>query len=232
MDNSSLLLLVPVVLAALIVLAYVFCKQLLPLADAIDWLNTKLGVIADWLVLLACLVSAGNAIFRYALTPIIALGSDPNYKAFHGFLNLFTPIIDWYGKNANGFLELQWYMFAGIVLLGAPYTMLRNEHVRVDLFYGAVSDRTRHWIDLFGGVIFLLPMCVLLIWFTWPWFIESWSINEASNNAGGLTRWPVKLLLPVGLGFLLLQGISEIVKRAAALRGYHVHAHAYEKPLQ
>lgn len=232
MDKNTALLLIPLLLVGLVVFAYTFCRQLLPLADAIDWLSTKLGVIADWLILLACLVSAGNAIFRYLLTPVIALTGDPAYKSYHGFLSLFTPVIDWYSANANGFLELQWYMFAGVVLLGAPYTLLMNEHVRVDLFYGSVTEKTRNWIDVWGGVAFLLPMCVVLIWFTWPWFVESWTIGELSNNAGGLIRWPVKLLLPVGLGLMALQGVSEIIKRAAALRGYHVHAHAYEKPLQ
>lgn len=219
-------------MVGILVFVWMFCRPFLPVAKAIDVVGDKFAVLADWLVLLACLVSAGNAIFRYLLTPVLAVLNDPAWANFHGVLGLLKPIIDWYGKNANGFLELQWYMFAGMVLLGASYTMKMNEHVRVDLFYGSVTDKTRHWIDFLGGVIFLFPMCIVLIWFTWPWFVESWTINEASNNAGGLPRWPVKLILPLGFLLVLLQGFSEIIKRAAALRGFYVHEHNYEKPLQ
>lgn len=190
-------------MAGMVGIAWVFCRQLMPLTGVIDKLSEWLGVIASWLVLLACLVSAGNATIRYMIS-----------------------------NSSNAWLELQWYMFGGMVLLGAAYTLKVNEHVRVDLIYGMVSDRTRHWIDLLGGAIFLMPMCIVMIWFTWPWFVQSWAINESSNNAGGLIRWPVKLLLPVGFGLILLQGISEMIKRAAALRGFHVHEYAYEKPLQ
>lgn len=190
-------------MAGAVAIAWYFCRQLMPLARLIDRLGGGLGVIASWLVLLACLVSAGNATIRYLLS-----------------------------YSSNAWLELQWYMFAGMVLLGSAYTLRVNEHVRVDLFYGSVSDRTRHWIDLLGGAVFLLPMCIVMIWFTWPWFVQSWTLNEASNNAGGLIRWPVILLLPVGFVLILLQGISEMIKRAAALRGFHQHEYAYEKPLQ
>jgi len=176
---------------------------LLKLSRAIDWLNAQFGVIANWLVLLACLISAGNAGSRY----------------------LFSV-------SSNGWLEIQWYMFGGMVLLGAPYTLKMNEHVRVDLVYGLVSERTRLWIDIIGGLLFLLPICAILTYFTWVWFVESWTINEASSNAGGLVRWPVKLLLPVGFALMALQGISEIIKRIAAL-GHGVGAEfVYEKPLQ
>ncbi|WP_293801354.1 TRAP transporter small permease subunit [uncultured Bosea sp.] len=175
----------------------------MPLSRAIDRVGGALGVVASWLVLLACVVSAGNATIRYI-----------------------------FSYSSNAWLELQWYMFAGMVLLGSAYTLKVNEHVRVDLFYGMVSDRTRHWIDLLGGAVFLLPMCIVMIWFTWPWFVQSWTLNEASNNAGGLIRWPVILLLPVGFVLILVQGISEMIKRAAALRGFHQHEYAYEKPLQ
>jgi len=123
-------------------------------------------------------------------------------------------------------------MFAGMVLLGAPYTLLKNEHVRVDLLYGLVSERTRIWIDIIGGLLFLLPICVILTYFTWPWFVESWVGNEASSNAGGLIRWPVKLLLPVGFALMALQGISEIIKRVAALEHVIDIEFKYEKPLQ
>jgi TRAP-type mannitol/chloroaromatic compound transport system permease small subunit len=176
---------------------------LLRLSRAIDWVNARFGVIANWLVLLACLISAGNAGSRY----------------------LFSA-------SSNGWLEIQWYLFGGMVLLGAPYTLKVNEHVRVDLVYGMVSERTRIWIDIVGGFLFLLPICAILAYFTWPWFVESWRINEASSNAGGLVRWPVKLLLPVGFALMALQGVSEIIKRIAALEHVIDIEFKYEKPLQ
>ena len=176
---------------------------LLALSRLIDWVNAQFAVVANWLVLLACLISAGNAASRYLIS-----------------------------VSSNGWLEIQWYMFAGLVLLGAPYTLKMNEHVRVDLLYGMVSERTRIWIDIIGGFLFLLPICVILIWFTWPWFVESWRAGEASSNAGGLIRWPVKLLLPVGFALMALQGISEIIKRIAALEHLIDADFKYEKPLQ
>ena len=121
---------------------------------------------------------------------------------------------------------------AGMVLLGAPYTLKMNEHVRVDLVYGMVSERTQIWIDIVGGILFLLPICVILTYFTWPWFVESWTINESSSNAGGLIRWPVKLLLPVGFCLMAVQGVSEIIKRIAALEHVIDIEFKYEKPLQ
>ena len=169
----------------------------------IDRLNEEFGTIANWLVLLACLISAGNAASRY----------------------LFSA-------SSNAWLEIQWYMFAGMVLLGAPYTLKMNEHVRVDLVYGMVSDRTRIWIDIVCGFLFLLPICVILTYFTWPWFVESWQIGEISSNAGGLVRWPVKLMLPIGFGLMALQGVSEIIKRIAALEHVIEADFTYEKPLQ
>jgi TRAP-type mannitol/chloroaromatic compound transport system permease small subunit len=127
---------------------------------------------------------------------------------------------------------VQWYMFAGMVLLGAPYALNRNEHVRVDLFYGMASEPARIWIDIVGGFLFLLPICIILIYFTWPWFVESWAISEMSSNAGGLIRWPVKLALPIGFALMALQGISEIIKRFEALAHHHRLQYEYEKPLQ
>jgi TRAP-type mannitol/chloroaromatic compound transport system permease small subunit len=176
---------------------------LLALSSAIDWVNERIAVIANWLVLLACLISAGNAGSRY----------------------LFS-------ESSNAWLEIQWYMFAGIVMLGGPYTLKMNEHVRVDLIYGMLSERTRLWIDIVGGFLFLLPICVIFTYFTWPWFVQSWNLNEASSNAGGLLRWPVKLLLPVGFGLMILQGISELIKRIAALEHVIDIEFKYEKPLQ
>lgn len=178
-------------------------EGLLKLSRGIDAINDRFGTVANWLVLLACLISAGNAASRY----------------------LFSA-------SSNAWLEVQWYMFAGMVLLGGPYTLKVNEHVRVDLFYSAVSERTRIWIDILGCLLFLLPMCAILIYFTWPWFVESWRIDETSSNAGGLIRWPVKLLLPVGFVLLALQGISELIKRVDALIHHHRLRFEYEKPLQ
>lgn len=178
-------------------------KALLAFSRAVDWVNTQLAVVANWLVLLAALISAGNAASRYV-----------------------------FSESSNGWLEIQWYMFAGMVLLGGPYTLKMNEHVRVDLVYGMATERTRIWIDIIGGVLFLLPICIILTYFTWPWFVDSWNINEQSSNAGGLVRWPVKLLLPIGFFLMAVQGVSEIIKRVAALEHVIDAEFKYEKPLQ
>ena len=178
-------------------------EGLLKLSRAIDYVNDRFGEIANWLVLFACLISAGNAASRY----------------------LFSA-------SSNAWLEVQWYMFAGMVLLGGPYTLKLNEHVRVDLLYSALSERARIWIDIIGCLLFLLPICIILIYFTWSWFAESWRIDETSSNAGGLIRWPVKLILPVGFALMALQGISELIKRIEALLHHHRLQFEYEKPLQ
>ncbi len=199
---------------------------LLKFSHAIDEINARFGVVANWLVLLSCVLSAGNAGVRYGINGLLTLAAD--VPQLHGL----ASGISWYGNNANSFLELQWYMFAGMVLLGGPYTLKMNEHVRVDLIYGMVSERARIWIDIIGGLLFLLPICIILIYFTWPWFVESYQLGEQSNNAGGLLRWPVKLILPVGFALMALQGVSELIKRVAAL-GHLIEAEfKYEKPLQ
>lgn len=176
---------------------------LLQASRVIDAVNDRFGTFATWLVLLACLVSTGNAISRYA-----------------------------FSLSSNAWLELQWYMFAAMVFFGAPQTLRLNEHVRVDVFYAALAERRRAWIDIVGIVLFLLPFCAVLSYFTWPWFLESWRIGEMSSNAGGLIRWPVKLVLPLGLALLALQGASELIKRIAALTGRYRIDHRYETPLQ
>lgn len=176
---------------------------LLKLSRAIDAVNLVFGRIAEWLVLLAALISAGNATSRY----------------------LFSI-------SSNAWLEIQWYMFGGMVLLGAAHTLKLNEHVRVDLVYANVSRRTQLWIDFFGLICFLMPAMLVLTWISWPVFLDSFLQKENSSNAGGLIRWPVKLLLPVGFGLIALQGISEIIKRWAALRGHIELDLRYEKPLQ
>lgn len=200
---------------------------LLAISRAIDALNLRFGIIANYLVLFAALLSAANAGFRYGINGLIQLSRD-----YH-FLAGIQSLVNWYGSNSNAFLEGQWYMFAGMVMFGAAWTLKVNEHVRVDLFYGWVSDRTRVWIDLLGGIFFLMPMCLLLMYVTWPWFLDAWQSGEVSTNAGGLLRWPVKLVLPIGFGLVALQGVSEIIKCIAVFTvpGYK-REHAYEKPLQ
>ena len=180
-------------------------RSLLAFSALIDALNEKIGNICNWLVLLACVVSAGNAMVRYA-----------------------------YDTSSNAWLEIQWYMFAVIVMLGASYTMKRNEHVRVDLFYMTLSRRGQLWVDILGTLIFLLPTCTILAWLSWPFFMQSFNVYEHSSNAGGLLRWQIKLVLPVGFALVALQGVSELIKRVAFLNGYAVdslEAH-YERPTQ
>ena len=176
---------------------------LLKISRLIDTLNEKIGLIANWLVLAACVISAGNALMRYS-----------------------------FSLSSNAWLEIQWYLFAGMVMLGASYTLKMNEHVRVDVFYSRYGDRTRLWVDLVGGILFLLPMAIIIGWLSWPLFINSYNIGEVSGNSGGLLRWPVKILIPLGFLLLTLQGISEIIKRTAALMGYVALDARYERPLQ
>lgn len=191
----------------------------------IDELSRIVGLVAVWLVLLSTLVSALNAILRYSIKGLLQLE--------HGTgLGIFGAIVTLYTDYSNVLSESVWYMFGGVVMLGGAWTLKMNEHVRVDLLYGAVSERARTWIDLLGGLFFLLPLCILLIWFTWPWFMQAWTQNIYSNASGGLPRWPIRLMLPVGYGMLLLQGIAEITKCVLALTTNFQREFAYEKPLQ
>ncbi|TWD46707.1 TRAP-type mannitol/chloroaromatic compound transport system permease small subunit [Agrobacterium vitis] len=176
---------------------------LLGLSRSVDRLSEFFGRIAEYLVLLCCLISAGNAIIRYI-----------------------------FNISSNGWLEIQWYLFAYVVLVGASHTLRKNGHVRVDLVYGAVSERKRLWIDTIGLTFFLLPVCAYMTFLCWPFFWLSFTQNEMSSNAGGLLRWPVKLILVAGFALLVLQGLSELVKRIAALNGQAVVDTRYEKPLQ
>jgi TRAP-type mannitol/chloroaromatic compound transport system permease small subunit len=121
--------------------------------------------------------------------------------------------------SSNAFLEIQWYLFSAIFLLGASWTLLRNEHIRIDVISGRLSSRAQNWIDVFGIVFFLLPMAAIILWLSWPVFTLAYTSGEMSSNPGGLIRWPVRLLVPVGFFMLLLQGLSELVKRIAFLRG-------------
>jgi TRAP-type mannitol/chloroaromatic compound transport system permease small subunit len=176
---------------------------LLSVSRFIDAMNQRLSYLANAAILVACLVSAGNAFSRYA-----------------------------FNASSNAWLEIQWYMFTVVVMLGTSYVLRMNEHVRVDLVYGSVSPRAQLWIDVFGLIVFLMPATLLLAWLSWPLFVDSWRINEMSTNAGGLIRWPVKLLMPVGFALLSLQGISELIKRVAALRGEAQLDTHYERPVQ
>jgi TRAP-type mannitol/chloroaromatic compound transport system permease small subunit len=163
---------------------------LLALSAAIDAMNRRIGHAVYWLILAMVLVSAGNAVSRYL-----------------------------FDVSSNAWLELQWYLFSTVFLLAAGYALLHNEHVRIDVIFGHLSPRFRAWIDLFGGVFFLLPMAVVIMVLSWPVFVESYRLNEYSSDAGGLLRWPVKLLIPVGFLLLAVQGVSEIIKRIAFLFG-------------
>ena len=163
---------------------------LLKLSHLIDAMNEKLGRWAQWLILAAVIISTGNAIVR---------------KAFN--------------YSSNGLLEIQWYLFAGVFLFGAAYTLMHNEHVRIDVISGRFSKRTQTWIEVFGTVFFLLPMTLMILWLSVPFALHSMQSGEMSVNAGGLILWPVKMLLPIGFTLLTLQGISELVKRLAFLQG-------------
>ncbi len=178
-------------------------KFFLATAAAIDRLNHVIGHAASIAVLLACVISAGNAVSRYALD-----------------------------LSSNGWLEIQWYLFGLTVLFGAASVLTHNEHVRVDVVYGCWPPRARAWIDLLGLLFFLLPFTLLVAWLSWPFFLESWRIQEASPNDGGLIRWPIKLAIPLGFALLSLQGIAEIIKRVAHLRGKLEMDTHYERPLQ
>lgn len=178
-------------------------RHLLDLSQAIDRLNRAIGWVASWAVLVACVISAGNAISRYS-----------------------------FSISSNAWLEIQWYLFGVMFLLGAAWTLRVNEHVRVDVFYSRLSSRGRAWVDLVGGILFLMPATVILAIMTWPYFLDSYAIGEMSNNAGGLLRWPIKLVMPIGFSLLALQGVSEIIKNIAVLSGHSELATRYEKPLQ
>ena len=176
---------------------------LLRFSDGIDAFSKSIGIVCEYAVLFCCLISAANAIIRYT-----------------------------FSYSSNAWLEIQWYLFAFVVMMGAAHTLRMNEHVRVDLIYGAISPRARLWVDIIGIVFFLLPACLYLAWLCWPVFVTSFSQGEMSSNAGGLIRWPVKLMLTAGFALLALQGLSELIKRIAALGGRIDLDTKYEKPLQ
>ena len=163
---------------------------LLRVSRGIDWLSERIGRVVIWMVLIAVLISAGNAIIR---------------KAFD--------------MSSNAWLEVQWYLFSMVFLLCAGYTLLRNEHVRIDVILHRLPKRTQIWIDIFGFIFFLLPAALLIAYLAWPVFMRAYVSGEMSENAGGLVRWPVYFLAPAGFALLALQGISELIKRFAFLAG-------------
>jgi TRAP-type mannitol/chloroaromatic compound transport system permease small subunit len=178
-------------------------RTLLAFSRLVDAITDRFGWLSDYLVIGAVLISAGNAGVRYL-----------------------------FGYSSNGLLEIQWYMFGAVVMLGASQTLRTNEHVRVDVLYSVIGDRGRLIVDLLGLLLFLLPAMAFLAWLSWPVFLNSYRSGELSNNYGGLIRWPIMLVIPVGFALLVLQGISEVIKRLAALHhDINLDTH-YEKPLQ
>lgn len=163
---------------------------LIGLSRAIDSLGRRIGRAVSWLVLAMVLISAANAVSRYALN----LGS-------------------------NAWLEAQWYLFSAVFLLAAAHTLERNEHIRIDILSNRFPRRVQLGIEIAGTLLFLLPMAALIAWLAWPVFLDSWTIGERSSDAGGLIRWPVKLLIPVAFSLLVLQGVSELIKKVAILAG-------------
>ena len=178
-------------------------KALLQFAKGIDYLNHKASHLATWAVLFAALISAGNAFIRYG-----------------------------FDKSSNGWLEIQWYLFAVTVMLGTGYVLQLNEHVRVDIFYGKLKRNGSVYVDLFGLIFFLLPVTIAMVYLSFPLFMGMLKSGEMSNNAGGLIRWPAMLMLPLGFSLLTLQGVSEIIKRVGHLTGDHKMDLHYEKPVQ
>ncbi len=166
---------------------------------AIDRLNGAIGRTVQWLILVAVVVSAVNAIVR---------------KAFDA--------------SSNAWLELQWLLFGAVFMLAAAYTLLWNEHIRIDIVNSRFPKRVRDWIDLLGHLLFLMPFVLLMLYDGWPFFTASYAIDEQSLNAGGLPQWPAKLLIPAGFFLLFLQGVSEIIKRVAVMRGLIPDPHGEE----
>jgi len=165
-------------------------NALLALARAIDGVTERIGRTVYWLVLAVVLISAANATIR---------------KAFN--------------YSSNAYLEIQWYLFSVIFLVGAGYVLLHNAHVRIDIISGRLSARAQNWIDVFGIVFFLFPMAFVIMKLSWPLFMDAYTRNEVSTNAGGLVVWPARLLVPIGFFLLIVQGISELIKRIGFLMG-------------
>ena len=165
-------------------------RVLLRLSGLIDAFTELVGRAASWLILLAVLISAGNAVARYA-----------------------------FNASSNAWLEIQWYLFAAVFLLCAGYALKHNQHVRIDVLAGRLSRRAQVGIEILGTVFFLLPMALLILGLSWPVFVDSWRSGEVSSNVAGLALWPARLLVPAGFALLVLQGVAELIKRVAFLRG-------------
>ena len=165
-------------------------RVLLKFSNAVDWLNRQIGKYAIWLILASTVISGVNALVR---------------KIFN--------------FSSNAFLEVQWYLFAAAFLLAAGYTLLNNEHVKIDVIYSKFSRPKQIWIDIIGFAFFLTPVCLAVLWYSMPFFLKGYHSGEMSNNAGGLIRWPVYALMPIGFTLLMLQGWSELIKRFAFLQG-------------
>lgn len=165
-------------------------KALLQFSRLIDTISEAVGRAAIWLVMIVVLISAGNAISRFA-----------------------------FNLSSNAMLEIQWYLFSAIFLFCAAYVLKKNEHIRIDVIAGRLSERAQNWIDVFGILVFLLPMALMIAYLSWPVFMNAWHSGEGSPSPGGLIRWPVRLLLPVGFALLILQAFSELIKRFAFLTG-------------
>ena len=165
-------------------------RALLKLSNAVDWLNAQVGKWVIWLILASTVISGINAVVR---------------KVFN--------------TSSNAYLEVQWYLFAGAFLLASGFTLLQGEHVKIDVISSRLSKRKQIWIDVFGFALFLLPMCLVILYYGFPFFLQGFRSGEMSSNAGGLIRWPVYILIPIGFSLLLLQGVSELVKRVAFLQG-------------
>lgn len=174
---------------------------LLQLSRLIDALTNRIGQLAMWVVLATTLISAGNAIVR---------------KVFD--------------TSSNAFLEIQWYLFAAVFLLGSGYAFLRNAHVRIDFISSKFSARGRNWVDIGGIVLFVFPLCYMMATLGWPLFMNALNSGEMSSNAGGLIRWPVYVLIPAGFALLALQSVSELIKRIAFLTGNGPDVLAHEGP--
>lgn len=163
---------------------------LLQLSRLIDATSERVGRAAIWLVLIVVIISAGNAVMRFT-----------------------------FNMSSNAWLEIQWYLFSAVFLFSAAYVLKKNEHIRIDVIAGRFSQRTQNWIDVFGILVFLLPMALMIAWLSWPVFMNAWNTGEMSPSPGGLIRWPVRLMVPIGFVLLILQALSELIKRFAFLAG-------------
>jgi TRAP-type mannitol/chloroaromatic compound transport system permease small subunit len=178
-------------------------RRLLAFTDAVDWLTEQIGQWLKWLVLLSSLISAFNALMRYTI----------HY-------------------SSNAWLEIQWYMFGAMFLLAAGYALKHEEHVRVDVFFSKMTPRQQAWLDVFGGIFFLMPMAVIIAWMSIPMVVNSIRINEMSSDPGGLLRWPIKFCIPLGFLLLAIQGVAEIIKKTAVGLGLREPRKLYERPVQ